>query len=148
MSQEDDWSVTGLVVHGHQRGRTIGFPTANLSCPPSSVLPDDGVYAGVDRSLDGGPAVYRAAAISVGTNPTFDGSERTVEAHLLDFDGDLYGRRLYVRSLRRVRPMVRFPDIDTLVDAITQDVVDTRSVVARSFPDALVPLADPSRLVP
>ncbi|MGY1815493.1 riboflavin kinase [Blastococcus sp. SYSU D00820] len=123
-------------------------PTANVSCPPSAVLPDDGVYAGVARTLDGRPPVYRAAAISVGTNPTVDGAERTVEAHLLDFHGDLYGRRLYVRSVLRLRGMVRFPDIDTLVDAITQDVVDTRSVVAGSFPDALVPESDPLRLVP
>jgi riboflavin kinase/FMN adenylyltransferase len=71
----------------------------------------------------------RAAAISVGTNPTFDGRERTVEAHLLDFDGDLYGRHLQVRSVRRLRGMVRYADVQSLIDAIAEDVMATRRLV-------------------
>ncbi|MGY1746502.1 riboflavin kinase [Blastococcus sp. SYSU D00695] len=126
-AQEDRWDVSGLVVRGEQRGRLLGYPTANLQLVPPVTLPGDGVYAGVAEALDG-PVLRRVAAISVGTNPTFDGPERTLEAHLLDFEGDLYGRRLRVRSVRRLRGMVRFPDVEALVAAIERDVLDTRAV--------------------
>src|SRR5688572_24115694 len=92
MSAEVTWSLTGPVVGGEQRGRLIGFPTANIQVSETSTLPPDGIYAGLVRSLED-PALCRAAAISVGSNPTFDGLTRTVEAHLLDFAGDLYGRQ-------------------------------------------------------
>ena len=80
--------VEGIVVHGDGRGRELGFPTANLDVPAELLIPPDGVYAGWTRD--------RLAAISIGTNPHFDGVERRVEAHLLDFDDDLYDRRLVV----------------------------------------------------
>jgi FAD synthase len=83
------WSLTGPVVGGERRGRLIGFPTANVQVPGASLPPPDGIYAGLVRSLQA-PALRWAAAISVGSNPTFDGISRTVEAHLLDFAGDLY----------------------------------------------------------
>jgi riboflavin kinase/FMN adenylyltransferase len=126
--QEDRWTATGLVVPGAQRGRAIGFPTANLRLYGPTALPRDGVYAGLVRSLDD-PAWWKAAAISVGTNPTFDGRERTVEVHLLDFDGDLYGRHLHVRSVRRLRGMVRYTDVESLIEAIAGDVMATRRLV-------------------
>ena len=134
--QEDSWTATGLVVPGAQRGRAIGFPTANLRLRTPTALPRDGVYAGLVRNVDG-PWLCRAAAISVGTNPTFDGRERTVEAHLLDFDGDLYGRHLQVRSVRRLRGMVRYADVQSLIDAIAEDVMATRRLV--DAPDLDVP---------
>ena len=127
--QEDRWTAMGLVVPGAQRGRAIGFPTTNLQLSRPTALPRDGVYAGLVRSLDG-PALCRAAAISVGTNPTFDGRERTVEAHLLDFDGDLYRRHLHVQSVRRLRGMVRYTDVQSLIEAITGDVMATRRLVS------------------
>ncbi len=80
--------VEGIVVHGDGRGRELGFPTANLDVPQGLLIPPDGVYAGWTRD--------RLAAISIGTNPQFDGVERRVEAHLLDFDDDLYDQRLVV----------------------------------------------------
>ena len=80
--------VEGTVVRGDGRGRELGFPTANLDVPKDLLVPPDGVYAGAARD--------RRAAVSIGTNPHFDGVERRVEAHLLDFDGDLYGQRLVV----------------------------------------------------
>jgi riboflavin kinase/FMN adenylyltransferase len=127
VSQEASWIITGLVVPGEQRGRLIGFPTANVQVPQGSPLPPDGIYAGLVRSTQGS-ALCRAAAISVGTNPTFDGLSRTVEAHLLDFEGDLYGRQLQVQAVCQLRGMTRFSDLQALVDAITADVAATRAL--------------------
>jgi FAD synthase len=135
VSQEVSWSITGLVVPGEQRGRLIGFPTANVQAPVVSTLPGDGIYAGFVRSMEG-PALCRAAAISVGNNPTFDGLSRTVEAHILDFQGDLYGRQLQVQAFYRLRGMCRFPDLQALVDAIAADVAATRALMDEKFPAA------------
>jgi riboflavin kinase / FMN adenylyltransferase len=128
MSPDVLWSLTGLVVGGEQRGRLIGFPTANVQVSGEPSLPPDGIYAGLVRSLQY-PSVRWAAAISVGSNPTFDGISRTVEAHLLDFTGDLYGQQLHVEAVHRLRGMSKFPDLKALVDAITADVAATRALM-------------------
>jgi len=112
--------VEGIVVRGDGRGRELGFPTANLDVPPDLLVPPDGVYAG----WAGG----RRAAVSIGTNPHFDGVERRVEAHLLDFDGDLYGARLRLQLLARLRDEHRFPSIDELMVQIRQDIARTREI--------------------
>ncbi len=111
--------VEGIVVRGDGRGRELGFPTANLDVPEALLVPPDGVYAG----WTGG----RRAAVSIGTNPHFDGVERRVEAHLLDFDGDLYGRRLVVELWNPLREQRRFDSLDELVAAIGYDVERTRA---------------------
>jgi riboflavin kinase/FMN adenylyltransferase len=111
--------VEGTVVHGDGRGRALGFPTANLDVPPGLLVPPDGVYAGWTRD--------RLAAISIGTNPQFDGVERRVEAHLLDFDDDLYGQRLLVELWTGLREQRRFDSVDELVEAIGVDVERTRA---------------------
>jgi riboflavin kinase / FMN adenylyltransferase len=131
------WSLTGLVVTGQRRGRQIGFPTANVQVSEAQAYPPDGVYAGVVRSL-GKPAIVRAAAISVGTNPTFDGVPRTVEAHLLDFAGELYGREVHVLAVQQLRGMSKFTDLQALVDAITADVAATRVVISENCSDDLL----------
>jgi riboflavin kinase/FMN adenylyltransferase len=113
--------VEGIVVRGDGRGRELGFPTANLDVPAGLLVPPDGVYAG--WTLD------RRAAVSIGTTPHFDGVERRVEAHLLDFDGDLYGRRLVVELWRPLREQRRFDSLEELVDAIGDDVERTREAV-------------------
>jgi riboflavin kinase/FMN adenylyltransferase len=136
MSVEVTWSLTGAVVAGERRGRVIGFPTANIHVSDASSLPPDGIYAGLVQSLDE-PAFCRAAAISVGTNPTFAGLTRTVEAHLLDFAGDLYGRQLHLRAVRRLRGMMEFPDLEALVDAITADVAATRVLISEAYPESV-----------
>ena len=136
MSVEVSWTLTGPVVTGEQRGRLIGFPTANIHVSEASSLPPDGIYAGLVRSLDD-PVFCRAAAISVGTNPSFDGLTRTVEAHLLDFAGDLYGRQLQVEAVRWLRGMTRFPDLEALVDAITADVAATRILIRELYPESV-----------
>ena len=102
--------VDGVVVRGDRRGREMGFPTANVETPPFTAIPADGVYAGhlVTRDPRSGASRERfPAAISVGTNPTFQGSRRTVEAFVLDFDGDLYGEHVGVEFVQRLRPMAR-----------------------------------------
>ena len=118
--------IEGLVVRGDQRGREIGYPTANLSLLPWSAVPADGIYAG---HLVRGSAML-PAAISIGTNPTFAGRERRVEAFVLDFDGDLYGERVAASFTERLRPMVRFATVEGLVAQMDQDVQRTREILS------------------
>ena len=125
--------VTGTVVHGDHRGRELGYPTANLSQDSVGLVPADGVYAGrlvrLDRP-DTDPDHRLPAAISIGTNPTFDGVERRVEAYVLDRDDlDLYGERVAVELVRRLRPTLRFDGIEPLVAQMRADVEECRSVL-------------------
>jgi riboflavin kinase/FMN adenylyltransferase len=116
-------SVDGVVVHGDHRGRTLGFPTANLDSPPDLAVPADGVYAGW---LDGMPA-----AISVGTNPTFSGTVRRVEAYVIDrSDLSLYGQHMRVDFAQRLRGMVAFDGVEPLVEQMTADVEACRVLLA------------------
>ncbi|MCW2581068.1 MAG: ribF [Blastococcus sp.] len=127
--------VDGVVVRGDRRGRDLGYPTANVESPPFTAIPADGVYAGhlVTRDPRSGASTERLpAAISVGTNPTFQGSRRTVEAFVLDYDGDLYGEHVGVEFVQRLRPMAAFPDVAALVAAMDRDVSDTRRVLGLS----------------
>jgi riboflavin kinase / FMN adenylyltransferase len=129
--------VEGVVVRGHRRGRALGFPTANLETPPHTAIPADGVYAGWLASLDADGAELERwpAAISVGTNPTFDGRERTVEAYALDRDDlDLYGVHVAVDFGWRLRPTVKFGSADELVVQMRQDVADARRLLVGSEP--------------
>ncbi|TDQ52133.1 bifunctional riboflavin kinase/FAD synthetase [Actinorugispora endophytica] len=124
--------VEGVVVHGAARGRELlGFPTANLDCPPRTAVPADGVYAGrLLRSAPGGAESRWAAAISVGTNPTFEGTARTVEAYALDRDDlDLYGLRMAVEFTHRIRPMLRFDSVEELVETMGRDVERCRELL-------------------
>jgi riboflavin kinase / FMN adenylyltransferase len=123
--------LDGVVVRGYRRGRALGYPTANLEVPSYTAIPADGVYAGyfVMRDIEGSSGERFPAAISVGTNPTFHGTRRTVEAHLIDWDGDLYGEHAGVEFVTRLRGMVAFPDVDALVAAMDQDVADTRALL-------------------
>lgn len=125
--------VRGVVVHGDARGRTLGFPTANLG-DVVGMVPADGVYAGwlrrVDRPQDG-PDVVLPAAVSIGTNPTFDGPDRRVEAHVPDrTDLELYGEEVVLELVTRLRPMVRFASVAELVQTMRDDVARTREVLA------------------
>jgi riboflavin kinase / FMN adenylyltransferase len=115
--------VEGVVVHGDARGRTIGFPTANLDVTPWAAIPADGVYAGY-ASWSGR---RQPAAISIGTNPTFDGTQRRVEAFLLGFDGDLYDEYMAFEFVARLRPTLRFTGVEELVTQMNLDVEATRT---------------------
>jgi riboflavin kinase/FMN adenylyltransferase len=123
--------VEGVVVRGHQRGRQLGFPTANVESPPHTAIPADGVYAGWLATLDeAGHEVSRwPAAISIGTNPTFDGQVRTVEAYALDrTDLDLYGLHAAIDFAVRLRGTLRFESVDALIEQMQVDVDQTRTI--------------------
>ena len=122
-------SVEGVVVVGDRRGRPLlGIPTANLDTPPAGIaLPADGVYAG--HLTDQADRTARPAAVSVGTNPQF-GTDRRVEAHVLDFDGDLYGHRVTVHFRHRVRGQATFPTVDDLAAQIRADIDQARRLLS------------------
>jgi riboflavin kinase/FMN adenylyltransferase len=118
--------IEGVVVRGDRRGRDLGFPTANLLTDRYAAVPADGVYAAwlVRRGQ------RHPAAVSIGTNPTFSGRERRVEAYVLDFDGDLYGERLALDFVTHLREMRRYEGIEPLTRQIEQDVADTRAALS------------------
>lgn len=113
--------VDGIVVYGDQRGGTLGYPTANIQVDPNLLIPRDGVYAGFARG--------HRAAISIGTNPHYGGTELRIEPFLLDFEGDLYGERLVVELWQRLRDQEVFPSEEELVAQIGRDVDATRAAV-------------------
>lgn len=119
------YRISGTVVHGAQMGRTIGFPTANLDFWPEQLLPDNGVYATYAWLGD----VRHVAATNVGVRPTVNGHGVIVEAHLLDFDGDLYGRTIDLDFIKRIRPETKFPSLDALKDQIKADVQQVRQLL-------------------
>lgn len=122
--------LSGVVVVGDQRGRELGFPTANLPVAADLATPADGVYAGWLRRLDQSSAIRMPAAISVGTNPTFDGVERRVESYVLDrTDLELYGINIAVEFVEHLRGQVRFGSIDELIEQMNKDVAATRVVL-------------------
>jgi riboflavin kinase/FMN adenylyltransferase len=122
--------VTGEVVHGEHRGRLLGYPTANMSPDSVGVVPADGVYAGWLVVLGGETPERLPAAISVGTNPTFEDRQRRVESYVLDRDDlDLYGRTVAVEFVRRLRPTVRFDGVDALITQMANDVEQCRLVL-------------------
>jgi riboflavin kinase / FMN adenylyltransferase len=113
--------VDGVVVSGDQRGGTLGFPTANLRVDPELLVPRYGIYAGA--------ADDRRAAVSIGVNPHYGGTERRIEAFLLDWEGDLYGTRLVVELWRRLRDERTFTSEAELIAQIARDVEETRAAV-------------------
>jgi riboflavin kinase / FMN adenylyltransferase len=117
--------IDGIVVRGEGRGRQLGYPTANVHSDKHVAVPADGVYAGWavlgDRRLK--------SAISVGTNPTFEGRKRTVEAFILDFDEDIYGCDLGVEFVERIRGMEKFDSVDDLVEQMGRDVEKARGLL-------------------
>lgn len=117
--------VEGIVVRGDRRGRDLGYPTANLSAPRYAAVPADGVYACwfVHRGRE------LAAAVSVGTNPTFSGRERRVEAFVLDLDEDLYGEQVALDFVVRLRGMERFDTVEQLREQMERDVLSTREAL-------------------
>ncbi|MBO0686249.1 MAG: bifunctional riboflavin kinase/FAD synthetase [Candidatus Dormibacteraeota bacterium] len=121
-----EFAVSGLVEPGDQIGRELGWPTVNLAVPPSKLVPGRGIYAGWADT----PAGTYQAAISVGYRPTFHKTELRVEAHLLDFRGDLYQQRLELRFVARLRDEVEYPDSESLSAQIARDVEETRRLLA------------------
>ena len=137
--------LRGVVVHGRRRGRELGFPTANLEAATAGVVPPDGVYAGwlVRDRRAGGRAdrEHLPAAISIGTNPTFDDvPRRTVEAHVLGrADLDLYGEEIGVELVERLRPMLAFDGLEPLLAQMRDDVARTARILNVPVPGPIRP---------
>jgi riboflavin kinase/FMN adenylyltransferase len=130
--------VTGTVVHGDHRGRELGYPTANLGPVVSGLVPADGVYAGwllrPGLSPDH-PDSTMPAAVSIGTNPTFDGTQRRVEAYVLDrTDLDLYGEDVALELVERLRPTERYDSVESLLEQMAEDVERCRTVLSSIVP--------------
>jgi riboflavin kinase/FMN adenylyltransferase len=119
------YRLSNVVVPGDQRGKTLGFPTANLQPPPRKVIPGRGVYAAFAHV--GGETV--AAAVNVGVRPTFGGDELLIEAYILDFDRDIYGSVLDLEFVERLRPELEFDNAEALVEAMNLDVARVRQVL-------------------
>lgn len=122
--------LSGTVVVGERRGRTLGFPTANLSLPATALLPANGIYAVLAEI---GGVRYQAVA-SIGVRPTFGSGARLVEVHILDFNRMIYGEQLVVDIVKRLRDEVRFPNVDALVEQMHSDVADARRELAARTP--------------
>lgn len=121
------YQTTGIVVHGLARGRTLGYPTANVDWNPAQRIPRVGVYA-VRFKADGH---WYAGMASVGYNITFgDSQTKTIEVNLLDYQGNLYGEHVIVEWVQRLRGEVKFQDADALVDQLAVDAQATRQVLA------------------
>ncbi|MFC7550214.1 bifunctional riboflavin kinase/FAD synthetase [Plantactinospora sp. GCM10030261] len=125
--------LAGVVIRGDQRGRQLGFPTANLLCHRYAAIPADGVYAGWlvrDAARAGADGrTMLPAAVSVGTNPTFSGPDRRVEAYVLDFEGDLYGERLALDFVAHLREQRRYPSVEPLIEQMNEDVAQARRLL-------------------
>ena len=122
-----EFSMWGPVEAGARVGRTLGFPTANISPQPNKLVPALGAYAGRVIAPEG----RFVAALSVGYRPTFGGTELKVEAFLLDFEGDLYQQRLELRFVRYLHPDIKFPTPNELVQQLKRDVEDTRRMTGK-----------------
>ena len=131
------YCIEGRVAPGAQRGRTLGFPTANLVPPPGRALPSDGVYfvrvAGPDlgTDADGGSGDFWHGVVNLGGRPTFDETERLLETHILDFDRDLYEAQLDVCFLDQLRGIQKFVSVDELREQITRDVAAARKLMTQ-----------------
>ena len=118
--------ITGTIVRGKQLGRTIGFPTANLQPDrPGDVTADNGVYTATIL-IEGYPAPL-ACMLNQGSHPTVPEGAPTIEAHILDFDADIYGRRAEIEYLRFLRPEKKFPSLDALREQLKADLETTRA---------------------
>jgi riboflavin kinase/FMN adenylyltransferase len=110
--------ISGIVQKGKRLGRTLGFPTANLAIPREVDLPANGVYIGIVTLSDG---TRHRCILNQGHHPTLPGGGASIEAHLFDFSGDLYGARITVEYLHKLRPERKFPSVDALIKQIGKD---------------------------
>ncbi len=117
------YSITGVVSEGEKRGRTLGFPTANLT-NVETIIPEDGVYAAIIRNEEGA----WVAAVNIGPNPTFDVKERKVEAHLIDFEDNLYGQTIQLDFVERIRDVATFSDVNELKQQVENDITKVKTI--------------------
>ena len=119
------YALTGTVVKGKGRGGPLGFPTANVEAPAEMASPGDGIYATWAHTTDGS----FMAATSIGIRPTFDEVDRTIEAFVLDFEGDLYGEKIKLEFVRKLRDELKFDSIEALQEQVARDVEETRAAL-------------------
>ncbi|MBV8529002.1 MAG: riboflavin kinase, partial [Candidatus Dormibacteraeota bacterium] len=124
------YRLPGTVGHGDERGRTLGFPTANVISDTRRCIPANGVYATWLHAR----SRWWPAATSIGTRPTFDGRTRTVEAFVLDFDGDLYDADVALEFVARLREERAFPDAESLIARMHEDVAAVRALLSTAAP--------------
>jgi riboflavin kinase/FMN adenylyltransferase len=120
------YRLTGTVVHGDGRGRSLGIPTANLVSPIERLIPASGIYACQAHTEQAGA---RPAAVNIGTRPTFDGHDVTAEAHLIDFEGDLYNQTLTLDFCARLRDEVAFSSVDALIAQMQKDIAQAKGIL-------------------
>lgn len=120
------YRLAGTVVHGDGRGRSLGIPTANLALPPEQLVPASGIYACLAHTERAGT---HPAAVNIGTRPTFDGHDVIVEAHLIDFEADLYDQTLALGFFARLRDEVAFPSVDALMAQMQKDIAQARDLL-------------------
>ena len=125
------FALAGVVVRGVGRGRTLGFPTANLEPPQGVAVPGDGIYATWAHVK----ARRYMAATSIGTRPTFDERRRTIESFILDFEGDLYEHEIRLEFVRRLRDEVKYDTVQALQEQVDRDVDQTRAILGVSHPN-------------
>lgn len=119
------YTICGQVIRGAERGRKLGFPTANLGIDPHRAAPADGVYV-TWAHFD---SARHPSVTNIGVRPTFDNGKRLAEVHVLDYRGDLYGREMTVELIERLRPELRFSSVDELIERMKLDVEQSRSVL-------------------
>lgn len=127
--------LRGVVERGFARGRELGYPTANLMVVGELLVPDAGIYSGYVHVLNGRQDP-RQGLIYIGTSPTFEPRDRTVEAHILDFDGDLYARNIEIEFVSRIRGDEKFESVEALLDQIRRDEEATREILRESSPES------------
>jgi len=121
-----DYRLSGTVIHGDRRGKSIGFPTANLKADDErKLIPKDGVYAVRARYN----SKFWSGMMNIGTRPTFSGKERTLEVHLFDFEEDIYGQDLQVRFVKRIRDEQNFNSVDELIEQLNEDKKIAQKVI-------------------
>ena len=128
-------ALTSQIVQGAQRGRTIGFPTANFTVPPERLIPANGVYTTFVRPLNNGMRL--PSVTNVGMRPSFDGKERTVETFIFDFNENIYGQTLTLEFVERLRPEKKFNGIEELIAQINRDVEQSRKLLSGENPDTV-----------
>jgi riboflavin kinase/FMN adenylyltransferase len=125
------WEFEGRVIHGAKLGRTLGYPTANLATE-GRLVPNHGIYAVRAGMAEGGRLVWRDAVASLGTRPTFDGVGTLLEVFVFDWQGDLYGRRVRIAFVERIRREERFADVEALKARMAIDCAEARAILARA----------------
>jgi len=124
-------TVRGIVVKGAQRGRLLGFPTANIEVAPDFAVPGNGIYATIATIEADGEWKPRLSATSIGVRPTFDNGPRSIETFILDFDGDLYGKMLRVEFVAKLRDEQKFDSVEALITQMNLDVENARQILGK-----------------